>query len=146
VVAPGVREGAVAAGRVGVAATVTAAVSSGAPGTRGALIGAGLVLGTFGFGAMTVNAVAGVMPTASLLVALLTYTLQIAVLGLVFWGLTSSGATQDSIDATWLGGTAVSATLAWLIGQITGAVHARQPLYDLDVSGPASGGEPGGGE
>lgn len=145
-VAPGVREGAIAAGLVGVAATATAALASGPPGTRGALIGAGLVLGTFGFGALTVNAVASVMPTASLLVALLTYTLQIAVLGLVFWALTTSGATEESIDGTWLGGTAVSATVAWLIGQITGAVRARQPIYDLDGSGPASGAKPGGGE
>jgi ATP synthase protein I len=146
VVAPGVREGAIAAGLVGVAATATAAAASGGPGIRGALIGAGLVLGTFGFGAMTVNAVASVMPSASLLVALLTYTLQIALLGLVFWGLTSSGATEDAIDPTWLGGTAVSATVAWLIGQITGAMRARQPIYDLDASGPGSGGKTGGGE
>lgn len=144
--APGVREGVVAAGLVGVAATATAALATGAPGTRGALIGAGLVIGTFGFGALTVNAVASVMPSASLLVALLTYTLQIALLGLVFWGLTSSGATEDSIDATWLGGTAVAATVAWLVGQITGAVRARQPVYDLDASGPGSGGGTGGGE
>ena len=98
------------------------------------------------FGAVTVNAVASVMPTASLLVALLTYTLQIAVLGLVFWGLTSSGATDSAIDATWLGGTAVAATVAWLVGQITGAVRTRQPIYDLDASRGSSGAGPGGGD
>ena len=64
-----------------------AALASGAPAASGAAIGAGMVLVFFGFGAMTVNAVAAVSPAASLLVALLTYVLQVVAVGMVFLAL-----------------------------------------------------------
>ena len=90
-----------------------------------------MVLFFFGFGALTVNTVAGILPGASLLVALLTYTLQVVLLGLVFLVLTGSGATDGPIDRTWLGLTAIVASLAWVLMQTLGSVRARQPLYDI---------------
>ena len=48
----------------------------------------------FGFGSFVVNTVAALMPTAALLVALLTYTLQVVAMGLVFVALSGSGAAR----------------------------------------------------
>jgi hypothetical protein len=56
-------------------------------------------------------------------------------LALVFVALTDSGATDGDVDPQWLGVTAIAGTFSWVIGQIMGAVRARQPMYDLDPSG-----------
>ena len=134
---------------VGAAATGAAALFADRPAVIGALIGAGLVLVSFGFGALTVNLVAARMPSASLVVAMLTYTLQVIVLAVVFVGLTSSGATDSDVDAGWLGLTAIAGTLTWTFAQIFGATRARQPLYSVDTpssrSQASNAGEVGGG-
>src|SRR5262245_53436755 len=101
-VAPGVRGPALAVLVVGIAAVVAAALFSSKEAVLGAAIGTLLVLFFFGFGALTVNVVAGLFPAASLLVAVLTYTLEVVLLGLVFSALTSSGATEKDVDAKWL--------------------------------------------
>ncbi len=144
--APGVCGAALVVTLLGVIATAVAAATSGPSGAYGALIGAGMVLVFFGFGALTVNSVASILPAASLLVALLTYTLQVVLLGLVFLTLTGSGATESDIDRTWLGLTAIAASLTWILMQTVGAVRARQPLYDIPLPGQSPGGEARGGD
>jgi ATP synthase protein I len=144
--APGVRGAALAVLAVGLVAVATAALISTSAAVLGAAIGALMVLVFFAFGAVTVNAVASVMPAASLLVALLTYTLEVVALALVFVGLSSSGLLDDEVDRTWLGLTAIASTLAWTTAQIIGAVRARQPAYDLPAADAPSGATPGGGE
>lgn len=116
---------------LGVLAVGTAALVSGSSGAAGAAVGAGMVLVFFGAGAVVVNAVASVSPAASLLVALLTYTLQVVLVGLVFAALNGSGLLDSTVDRTWAGGTVVAATLVWLVAQIFSATRSRQPLYDL---------------
>lgn len=106
----------------------------------GALTGALLVLLVFGLGAFAVNAVAFVMPSASLLVALLTYTLQVIVMGLLFWVLTTSGTLGSELDERWLAGAVIVGTLVWVGVQIRQAARARIPVYDLGPTG-RSGGE-----
>jgi ATP synthase protein I len=118
---------------LGLLAAVVAGLVSGAPGAWGALVGALLVAVVCVGGSLLVNAVAGLMPSASLLVALLTYTLQVLLLGLVFVGLTSSGATDGALDPRWLGGTVVAATLAWTVWLVVREVRTRRPVYDVAV-------------
>ena len=77
------------------------------------------------------DAAATVVPAASLLVALLTYTLQVVALGMVFLVLRASGALDTTIETGWLGGSVIGATLVWLVAQIVAATRSRQPLYDL---------------
>ena len=48
-------------------------------------------LGVFGLGMSLTAAVARLTPALSLLVALLTYSLQVVIIGLVYYGLSSSG-------------------------------------------------------
>ena len=122
---PGVREG-LTANLVGAAlllAVGAAVAASGAllgmgvagrPQALGAVLGAGLVTGCCAFGAVTVSLVTAYAPRASLLVALLTYTLQVGALALVLAGVQGSSALRSSVDVAWTGGAVVTTTVVWL--------------------------------
>jgi hypothetical protein len=116
---------------VGLVAVVLAAFLAGTPAVLGAAIAVAMVLVFFGFGAFVVGAAAALAPAASLLVALLTYTLKVLLIGLVFLGLTRSGALEHTVDAGWLGGTVIAGTITWMTSQIVFSTRARQPVYDL---------------
>ena len=77
---------------IGLVACVAGALVAGSGGLLGALIGTGMVAVFFGSGALVLDLVAGIAPSASLMVALLTYTLKVVLIGLVFVGLDESGA------------------------------------------------------
>jgi ATP synthase protein I len=101
-------------------ATICAAgLVSGQAGALGAAIGAAMVLVFFGFGAVTVAAVAAVSPAASLPVALLTYVLQVVAVGLLFSVLRRSGALGTSVEASWVAAALIISTVVW------SAVHLR---------------------
>jgi len=121
---------------LGVATIAAAALLSGSAAAAGAAVGAGMVLVFFGLGALTVNAVAAVSPGASLMVALLTYVLQVLAVGVVFLVLDASGALDSRVDAEWLAGTVIAATLCWITAQVVAATRSRQPLYDLPAPRP----------
>jgi ATP synthase protein I len=104
------------------------------PQALGALVGLLMVAGFFGMGALTMSVVARLAPGASLLVALLTYTLQVLLLGVVFVALTGSGATEERLDPRWLGGTVVAATLTWTVVLVVGEIRGRHPVYDPPLS------------
>lgn len=115
--------------------TVTiAALAAGSAAALGAVVGFLLVLGFFGLGAALVNAVASVSPTASLLVALLTYTLEVVALGAVFVALRRSGALAETVDPGWVGSVVIAATLLWLVAQTIAEARSRQPIYDEEAS------------
>ena len=116
---------------VGLVACVAGALVAGSGGLLGALIGTGMVAVFFGSGALVLDLVAGIAPSASLMVALLTYTLKVVLIGLVFVGLDESGALKSAVDAQWVGGTVIVATFGWLLAQVRASVRARVPLYDL---------------
>ena len=118
---------------VGLLATLLGALVSGSAAAYGALAGTVLVVGVFGFGTFTVNAVAAVLPTASLLVAVMTYTLQVVVMALAFAILSGSGALDETIDRAWLGGTVIAGTMVWLVVQIVQATSRRIPIYDISL-------------
>lgn len=109
----------------------------GAAAGLGVLVGTGLVVAVCAGGALLVNTVAGALPSASLLVALLTYTLQVMALLLAFVALERSGLLDGSLDRTWVGVSAIAATLGWLVAQVVLTFRTRIPTYDL----PAEVGE-----
>lgn len=119
---------------VGLGAVVAGAVAAGSPGAAGAAIGVTMVCLFFAFGAVVLGAVATVAPAASLLVAMLTYTLKVVLIALVFLGLQRSGALETAVDPRWLGGTVIACTLVWLVTQIVVSARVRQPIYDLPSS------------
>lgn len=122
-----------AAATLGVGAVVVAvaAVVDGVPGAYGALVGTGFALAVFSFGVFAVGAVARLMPTASLLVAMLTYTTQVLLMLVFFVALNRSGAIDGSVSREWLGGAIIVAVLAWTLAQLTAFSRARIPLYEL---------------
>jgi ATP synthase protein I len=129
-----------------------AAVLSDSAAVAGVLVGAALVCGFFGLGAVVLIWVTKVSPAASLLVGLMTYTLQVVGLALVFAGLDSSGRLESDIDGRWLGGTVIAGTVVWLAIQVTLSMRARQLYFDpsseqarSEGSEPASDGRTGGG-
>jgi ATP synthase protein I len=119
--------------------TLAGLVVGGRAAAYGVLVGAGLVLLVFGLGAFAVDAVATVLPAASLLVALLTYTLQVVLMGLVFWGLAGSGALGRTLDAQWLAGGVIAVTLVWIAVQIRLTTRQRILAYDLGLVTPTGG-------
>lgn len=121
---------AVAALSLGALATVLGAVTAGSGAAYGALVGTVLVVTVFGVGSTVVNTVAGLMPSASLLVALLTYTLQVVLMGLVFAGLSGSGLLDDTLDREWLAGVVIAGTFGWLGTQVVLTTRLRIPVYE----------------
>lgn len=121
---------------VGAGLALAGALSAGTPAAAGAGVGLLMVLVFFGLGAVVLDTVAGIAPSLSLLVALLTYTLQVVLVGLVFVGLSRSGLLGSELDADWLGVTVIVATLTWLAAQVVTTVRTRRPVYDLPPSAP----------
>jgi ATP synthase protein I len=116
---------------LGIVLVVVAALVDGSSGAAGAAIGAGMVLVFFGLGALAVNAVSTVSPNASMLVALLTYVLQVALVGVVLAALERSGMLERSVDRGWAAGSVIAATVVWLGTHTISTMRARQPLYDV---------------
>jgi len=115
----------------GLGAVLLAVLLADLPAAAGAVIGTVMVCVFFGFGAVVLDLVSRLAPAASLLVALLTYTLKVVLIGLVFVVLSGSGALDGGVDAVWLGGTVIVCTLGWLVCQVFFSVRSREPLYDL---------------
>lgn len=116
---------------VAVLVTLVGAVSAGSAAAYGALVGAAIALAVFSVGSFSVDAVARIMPSMSLLVALMTYTLQVVVMALVFLALSRSGLLDDTLDRGWLAGGVIAVTMVWLAAQFWLTTHARIPVYDL---------------
>lgn len=120
----------------GLALTLVGALVAGSTAAFGALVGTALVVLVFAGGSFAVDEVARVLPAASLLVALLTYTLQVLAMGLAFAAISRSGALDDSLDRGWLAGAVIAGTAGWLVLQIVLATRVRIPVYELRPAGP----------
>lgn len=124
---------ALAALSLGLVGALVGALTDGSAAAYGALVGTVLVLVVLGFGSTVVNAVATVMPAASLMVALLTYLLQVVLMALVFAALSGSGLLDDTLDREWLAGVVIVGTFVWLTAQLVLTTRMRIPAYDLPV-------------
>lgn len=119
---------------VGAALVVLGALLAGSAAAYGALVGTAIAVGIFGFGSFVVATVARVMPVASLLVALLTYTMQVVLLALVFVLIRDSGLLESTLDRYWLGGAILLGAGAWMVVQLRASMTARIPAYDLPAT------------
>jgi ATP synthase protein I len=116
---------------VGLALALVGSLTTGSAAAYAALAGTGFAVAIFAFGSFTVHVVSTVMPAASLLFAMLTYTLQVGLMALVFVALSRSGALDGTLDREWFAGAIITATLCWLVAQILLATRARIPVFDL---------------
>lgn len=126
---------AVAAAVVGVVLVIAGALAAGSTAALAAAVGSVAVTVVFAFGNLTVGVVARLMPSLSLVFALMTYALQLAAVTAVFAGLARSGALDESLDRTWLAAGVIAATLAWTLAQVVVNMRARVLLYDLPSQG-----------
>lgn len=131
--------GALASGAVMVVVLiVVAALASGRPGVVGAAVGGVLALTVFTLGVAVVGSVARLLPSASLLVALMTYVLQLLVLALVVAALDGADLDAQTLSRGWFAAAVIVATLTWVVGQLAAATRQRIPVYDTSAGSPAS--------
>lgn len=112
---------------------------SGSDAALAAGFGALAVLGILLFGSTAVDLVAGLMPGASLGVALMTYALQLVLLVAVLLAASEAALFADLAERRWLFGGLLAVMLGWMVGQVVAAVRVRIPVYDLPRQAPAAG-------
>jgi ATP synthase protein I len=120
---------------VGVVLVVAAAVVHGGVAAAAAAVGAGLVILVVSFGTLSLHVVASAMPTASLLVALVTYVTQLAIVLLVFLAITRGEAFAGDQARGWLAAAMVLATLVWTAAHLVLTARERAPYFDLPPGG-----------
>ncbi len=109
----------------------TGLVSQGSTAAVGALLGAGVTLLVLATGFAIVDLVAGLMPAASLMVALLTYTLQVALLALLLAVLNRSSGVEETLDPEWFAAGVIVVALVWTVCLVVHQMRSRIPVYDL---------------
>jgi ATP synthase protein I len=122
---------AMAAAAAVVLLTAVAAITQGAHAAAATGVGGGMALAIYLFGTAALNVVAGIMPTISLLFAMLTYTLQVALMTLLMVAINQSDVFPTSLTRGWLAAGVILTTLTWMGAQIWQATHLRLPAYDL---------------
>jgi ATP synthase protein I len=119
-------------------ATLVDGLVAGRPGALGAFTGGSIAFVFFVSGSLVVSAATRFAPQAAMLMALMTYALQVALVALVFAVLSSSGAVGTTLSAGWVAGGVVAATVAWTVGQLVASTKARIPAYDTDLPSASS--------
>lgn len=118
---------------VGVLAVI-ATTTTGDRALAGALVGGLAVLAVLLLGVATLALVVRVIPEASLLVAMVMYVAQVAVLFALYVRYQQDAAMRHDLSAPWLAGGIAAATIAWVAGQVLGAWRARHDttgVHDL---------------
>lgn len=135
---PGVRVVARAAGLTALAGALLVALAAlvhGGEAAAAAAVGAALVLLVVSFGTLSLHVVASAMPTASLLVALVTYATQLAIVLLVFLAITRGDVFSGDQARGWLAAGMVLATVVWTAAHLVLTARERAPYFDLPPGG-----------
>lgn len=109
---------------------LVALVADDAAAVRSAALGGGLVVLFFVFGAVNVGVAARIVPATALLVAMLTYTFQVALVLLVFIGLSRSDAFDSTLTEGWLAAGLIAGTLAWMVAQVVTTLRTPIPPWE----------------
>jgi ATP synthase protein I len=108
---------------------------AGSTGALGALVGGSIALCFFMFGSLVVESATRMAPQTAIVVALMTYTLQVALVAAAFALLTSTGAVGTTLSGGWIAGGVIVATVTWTLAQLVASARARIPAYDIDLPG-----------
>jgi ATP synthase protein I len=114
---------------VGALLVAVAALVAGSPAAYGALAGSAMVVVVLAFGAFVVDLAARVAPATSLLVALVTYTLQVGLMALLFVAVRRADVLASDVERGWLGGTVIAGALVWSVVQLRASMTTRIPVY-----------------
>ncbi|WP_436698482.1 hypothetical protein [Nocardioides sp. BYT-33-1] len=131
---------AVAATAAAVLLVVVAAFAGGGSAALGAAVGGAVAVGVFAFGSFAVELVSRLMPAASLLFAMVTYTFQVVAMALVFVAVNRSGLLDDELERNWLGGAIILGAFVWMAVQVRLATTARIPAFESPPTTPSEGG------
>ena len=127
--------GAMGSGAVAVLVVVVVALlTDGRPAVVGAASGGALTLAVFASGIGVVGLVARMMPAASLLVALMTYTLQLLVLALCLAAIERADVSAETLSRGWFVAGVIAVTVLWMAGQVVAATRQRIPVYDTPAA------------
>ena len=110
--------------------SVAALVADDAAAFRSAALGGGLVIAFFAFGALNVGFAARIVPSTALLVAMLTYFIQIVLIALVFTGLRRSDAFDSTLTEGWLAAGLITGTLTWMTAQVITTLRTPIPPWE----------------
>lgn len=124
---------------VGVAGALVALAVAGTEAFWSVLLGTAIVTAVVGGGALAVSLVAGLMPAAALMVALLTYFLQVLTVLMVLLALDGAAVLDDGLRRGWVAAAVIGGVLVWMVGQVVVTVRSRIPVYDLRQGRPADG-------
>lgn len=114
-----------------VAVVVVAAIVGGEHAVTAAAVGSVVTLLVMGFGSYVVHVTAKAVPGLSLMVALMTYALQLVVMIAFFSVLAGSGEFGEAVRTPWLVAGVATAVVGWTTAQIRLAGKARVLAYDL---------------
>ena len=113
---------------------VVAALTDGRPGVVGAGVRGSAHLVVFALGIAAVGIVARLLPGASMLVALMTYALQLIVAARWSWPPSSgAGWAPTTLSRGWFAAAVIVVALTWVVGQLVVATRQRIPVYDLPL-------------
>lgn len=121
-----------------VLAAVTAVVLAGAlvggsAAASGALVGGLTTHGFLVLGSVLLMTGTRLAPGAVMLVAMMTFVLQVALVALVFAALSSWDAIGSTLSAGWLSAGVIAAAASWMLGQLYATAKARIPVYDIEL-------------
>ena len=128
--APWVRAAVLPSLVVGLLATAVSAAADGSAGAWGALLGLVLVTGFFVLGQVVLSVLRSIEPVMLLLVALMTYGLQIVVLLAVYASFQRHPSWGDAVSTQALGITVLACTAVWLVGIVWASRRERILLFE----------------
>jgi ATP synthase protein I len=118
---------------VGLSAVLLAAVLGGSEQVLGALAGTALVAVFFLFGMVNTALAAAFAPRTALLVAMLTYTVQVVGLAILLVAVSRSEAAGESLDVRWLAGTVIVGALGWTVALVVDALRQPTEITSAEV-------------
>ncbi|MFL6109474.1 MAG: hypothetical protein ACJ72L_21120 [Marmoricola sp.] len=130
---------------VSIVVTAATGLSQGMTEARSALLGGGIVVAFFVFGAVVVGTAARLVPGTAVMIAMVTYTLQVVLVGLVFAALTDSSAFDSALSAGWLAAGLIVGTFAWMAGQLVTTLRTPIAPWEGPVSTDDADAAPGAG-
>jgi len=74
-----------------------------------------------------------------MLIALMTFLLQVGLVAMVFVALGSSTLIGPTLSAGWVATGVIVTAVAWMAGHLLGTMRARIPVYDIALPGPVEG-------
>ena len=105
--------------------------TDGSAGAAGSVMGAVLVIAFFCLGRLVLEAMRVTDAWVYLVIALLTYGLQVVALLALFAAFQRNPSWETSVSPTALGVTVIVCTVVWTTGLVIASRRERTPLYDL---------------